>query len=379
MVLIGSEQEPPAPPPRRHTVLIGSEQEPPAPPSRRRLRRLWLVPVTAVVAAVAAVTAFLAVSATTGSQRSSPTANGHASASSRASSSRETSTTPPLPPPPPPPVDARPLASDPLPGEGHWVPAGRPTVWAPDGRPNGTVPVVYTTTLRPGSGSSPTGLALIDTKLTKTVLYAGTEEPSGSWPAQGAIDPSVRPELVAAFNSGFRLGTGSGGWYTDGRAALPLQDGYASLVVHADGSATVGVWGRDVTLTPDVVSVRQNLHLLVDGGAPANLGSSWGATLGGGSAVWRSAVGVDAAGDLIYAGGPGLDPAGLANVLVAAGCVRAMELDINPQWVSFSTYVAAPLAPPDQVQGTPLLAGMNYGPTHWLEPSSRDFLAVFTR
>jgi hypothetical protein len=241
------------------------------------------------------------------------------------------------------------------------------------------VPVVYTTTLRPGSGGSPIGLAWINTKLTKTVLYAGTGEPAGSWMFQGAIDPSVRPQLAAAFNSGFRLGTGSGGWYTDGKAALPLQDGYASLVIHADGSATVGLWGRDVGPAPDVVSVRQNLHLLVDGGAPANLGNSWGATLGGGTNVWRSAVGVDAGGNLIYAGGPALSPAGLADVLIAAGCVRAMELDINPQWVSFSTYAPVPLAAPDQVQGTPLLTGMNYGPTHWLEPSARDFLAVFIR
>jgi hypothetical protein len=309
-----------------------------------------------------------------GSGRSSPTAGAQ-----QRSSHGSTTTTAPPPPPPPPPADAQLLASAPVPGEGHWVPAGRVAVWAPDGRPNGTVPVVYTTTLRPGNGSSPTGLAWINTKLTKTVLYAGTGEPAGAWPAQGAIDPTVRPQLVAAFNSGFRLGTASGGWYTAGRAALPLQDGYASLAIHADGSATVGLWGRDVTLTPDVVSVRQNLHLLVDGGAPANLGSSWGATLGGGSNVWRSALGVDGGGNLIYAGGPALDPAGLAHVLVAAGCVRAMELDINPQWVSFSTYAPVPLAPPDQVQGTPLLAGMNYGPTHWLEPSSRDFLAVFTR
>ncbi len=354
-------------------VLIGSEKEP---PSRRRLRRLWFVPVAVVV--VAAATAVLATSGTSGPERSSRTASAQPGTPSRASSGRPT-TTLPLVPPPPPPADARPLVSPPLPGEGHWVPAGRVVVWAPDGRPNGTVPVVYTTTLRPGSGSAPTGLALINTRLTRTVLYAGTGEPGGTWPAQGAIDPSVRPQLAAAFNSGFRFGTGSGGWYTAGRAALPLQDGFASLVIHADGSATVGQWGRDVTLTPDVVSVRQNLHLLVDGGAPANLGSSWGATLGGGSDVWRSGVGVDANGNLIYAGGPALDPAGLATVLVAAGCTRAMELDINPQWVSLSTYAPVPLAPPDQVQGTSLLAGMNYGPTHWLEPSSRDFIAVFTR
>jgi hypothetical protein len=241
------------------------------------------------------------------------------------------------------------------------------------------VPVVYTATLRAGNGAAPTGLALINTSLTKTVLYAGTGEPAGSWPAQGAIDSTLRPQLVAAFNSGFRLGTASGGWYTSGRAALPLQDGFASLVIRGDGSATVGLWGRDVGLTPDVVSVRQNLHLLVDGGAPANLGSGWGATLGGGISVWRSGLGVDANGNLIYAAGPALTPAGLADVLVAAGCVRAMELDINPQWVSFSTYAQVDFAPPDQVQGTPLLPGMNYGPTHWLEPSSRDFIAVFTR
>jgi hypothetical protein len=361
-------------------VLIGSEKEPPSPAKRRRLRRLWLVPVAAVVVVAAVAAAVLATSGSTGPERSSRTASAQQASSQRHGSMRgaaSPTTTPP--PPPPPPPDARVLASGPLPGEGHWVPAGRMAVWAPNGRPVGTVPVVYTTTLRPGGGGSPTGLAWINTKLTKTVLYAGTAEPAGSWPFQGAVDPGVRSQLVAAFNSGFRLGTGSGGWYTAGRAALPLQNGYASLVVHADGSATVGLWGRDVSLTPDVVSVRQNLRLLVDGGAPANLGSGWGATLGGGSSVWRSAVGVDNGGNLIYAGGPGLDPASLANVLVAAGCIRAMELDINPQWVSFSTYAPVPLAPPDQVQGTPLLTGMNYGPTHWLEPSGRDFLAVFTR
>jgi hypothetical protein len=356
-------------------VLIGSEKAPPSPRPSRWLQRLWLVPLGVVVVGVAAVSAVLATAGSSGPGRSTSTVVAQPGTTRHGGST----TTARPPPPPPPPADARVLAGAPLPGEGHWVPAGRLAVWAPTGKPVGTVPVVYTTTLRPGGGGSPTGLAWINTTLTKTVLYAGTGEPAGTWPAQGAIDPSVRPQLVAAFNSGFRLGTGSGGWYTEGKAALPLQDGYASLVIHADGSATVGLWGRDVGPAPDVVSVRQNLHLLVDGGAPANLGNSWGATLGGGTNVWRSAVGVDAGGNLIYAGGPALSPSGLADVLVAAGCVRAMELDINPQWVSFSTYAPVPLAPPDQVQGTLLLTGMNYGPTHWLEPSSRDFFAVFTR
>jgi hypothetical protein len=119
------------------------------------------------------------------------------------------------------------------------------------------------------------------------------------------------------------------------------------------------------------VAVRQNLTLLIDGGtAAANLSpGAWGTTLGGVAATWRSGLGVDAQGNLVYAGGPGLLPGDLAQVLLDAGCVRAMQLDINPQWVTFSTYSGG--------QGTPLLSSMNYGPGHFLSPSSRDFVAVF--
>ena len=47
---------------------------------------------------------------------------------------------------------------------------------------------------------------------------------------------------------------------------LPLRAGAASFVIYVDGTATVGQWGRDVTMTPNVTSVRQNLDLLVDNG-----------------------------------------------------------------------------------------------------------------
>jgi hypothetical protein len=121
-----------------------------------------------------------------------------------------------------------------------------------------------------------------------------------------------------------------------------------------------------------VVSVRQNLGLLVDGGANLSGAGSWGATLGGVVYTWRSGVGVDATGNLLYGGGPGLDARSLAQVLIQAGAVRAMELDINPQWVSFSYYTGP-------ASGTDLVPGMVYGPSHWLSGSSRDFIAVFTR
>jgi hypothetical protein len=230
-----------------------------------------------------------------------------------------------------------------------------------------------TATLLPGRPGGPlSGVVRINEAVTRLVLYAGTVEPGGTWLNQGAVAAGQRGGLVAAFNAGFHTYASGGGWFDHGRAAVPLGPGVASLVIRADGSATVGMWGRDVTLTSDVVSVRQNLGLLVDGGANLAGTSYWGATLGGVRYTWRSGVGVDAAGDLLYAGGPGLDAQSLAQVLIDAGAVRAMELDINPQWVSFSYYSS-----PDT--GTDLLSGMLYGPSRWLSGSTRDFFAVFVR
>jgi hypothetical protein len=214
-------------------------------------------------------------------------------------------------------------------------------------------------------------------------LYAGTSEPYGTWLQQGAVATAQLPTLLAAFNSGFKIYSYQTGWYDHGRTAVPLEAGAASLVILTNGTATVGEWGRDVGLSPTVVSVRQNLTLLVDHGvAAANVGAAgqWGAVLGGGASTWRSGVGVTAAGNLVYVGGPYLDPSALARLLIAAGTVRAMELDINPQWVSFSTFThAGGIAGAGILGGNNLLAGMYYQPGHYLQPVSRDFFAVFGR
>jgi len=60
--------------------------------------------------------------------------------------------------------------------------------------------------------------------------------------------------------------------------------------------------------------------------------------------VWRSGIGVDRHGNLIYVAGEDQTVKSLATTLLHAGAVRAMELDINSYWVSFITY-GAPGAP----------------------------------
>lgn len=279
----------------------------------------------------------------------------------------------------PPPARVVPPVSPPLPHEGTWHPVGR-TV---DG-----VPAVYEAFVRPDAvhTSLVVGIAWMDTKLLKATLYSGNQIPGGGpYTHTAPIPPTATSSLVAAFNAGFRMPTANGGYYTDGHTVVPLRNGAASFVVYADGSSTVGMWGRDVTMTHNVVAVRQNLDLLVTGGKPVpglnrTTSSAWGATLGGGVYVPRSGLGITADGALVYVGGPGLSITTLGDLLVRAGAVRAMELDINQTWVNFAAYSpATPTAPATPQNGTDLISQptMSGTPSRYFQSWwQRDFITV---
>ena len=79
-------------------------------------------------------------------------------------------------------------------------------------------------------------------------------------------------------------------------------------------------------------------------------------------------------GNLIYAAGNDQTVASLAAALIRAGAVRAMELDINPYWVSFITYGGFGARGPAN-----LLPDMNRVATRYLTPDDRDFFAVYVR
>src|SRR6516162_2654372 len=229
-------------------------------------------------------------------------------------------------------------------GEGIWHPAGRLV--------NG-VSAVYETTIVPPGSTYRAGVAWLDTKLLSARLYSGTKSPGGGpYRYTAPIQAAQAVSLVAAFNGGFKMADAHGGYYTEGRVIDPLVQGAASLVIYAGGRITVGAWGTDVRMTPDVVAVRQNLVPLLENGQPTALAASanwqaWGSTCGVSSCAasvpgiehqWRSGAGVTSAGALVYVVGPGLDPLQLAQLLVRAGVVRGMQLDINPAWPVFASY-----------------------------------------
>ena len=139
-------------------------------------------------------------------------------------------------------------------------------------------------------------------------------------------------------------------------------------------------------MTPKVVAVLQNLALLVDKGQldpSASYGDTklWGHTLGANTVVARSGVGITATGALVYVAGPALTAKSLAESLQRAGAVRAMTLDINPEWVTFNlSRPPQPGRPRRRVTGTKLYPTCSAARRRYLAPTaeSRDFFAVLT-
>jgi len=176
-----------------------------------------------------------------------------------------------------------------------------------------------------------------------------------------------------------------GGYYTDGKMLLPLRNGAASFVVYSNGNVNIGSWGADVSMNPAVVSVRQNLNLIVSNSAAvpglnANDTTQWGYTLGNAVYVWRSAVGITSSGALVYVAGSALNIVDLANLHVDAGAVRGMEMDINTDWVNMSIYSPAPGTAAAATNGSTLLPSMSGGPGRYFQPWwARDFVTMSAR
>ena len=185
----------------------------------------------------------------------------------------------------------------------------------------------------------------IDPTLLRVRLVPGTRQPGGTWSEPPYIGAAAAVRAVAAFNGGFRVQDAHGGFYLRGRTTVPLRRGAASVLIDHDGRVNVGAWGTEVTKTPQVVAVLQNLVPMVDGGRVApdatyHDATVWGDTLGGATVVARSGIGVTSQGAVVYVAGPALTAKTLAESesLQRSGAVRAMTLDINPEWVTFNLY-----------------------------------------
>jgi len=269
------------------------------------------------------------------------------------------------------PGDIAPVIRPSLAGEGVWVPT---ETWS------GAGPPVQVAQFRSDSNypQMVAGVAWIDPHRTTISLYPGRLEPSVSLPrGPMEVPPANRSRLLATFNSGFKLADSHGGFALGGVTYAPMQPGIATFVHYSDGRVDIQSWPGGPQVPPGVDYARQNLPLIVEGGQPnPNLsdGPEWGATLGNAVRVWRSGIGIDAHGDLIYAAASDQTVGSLAEILIRAGAIRAMQLDINSYWDTFISY-----AQPGAGHPGSLLPGMTRPVTRYLTPDDRDFFAVSLR
>lgn len=268
-------------------------------------------------------------------------------------------------------------AGTPLPGEGEWRALYRVN----------HVTAIYGTFLRPDNVHTSYAAAIISMNphLLRFQLRPGTEDPGpGNWGASADIPPGARTGLAATFNSGFKIAQSGGGFYLNGAYRGVLTKGEATMVYYRSGGLAMGVWGDGphMHMTHNVVGVRQNLHPIVENGqipasVDSNVQTNWGATLGGGYYVWRSGAGVTRDGRIIYAYGPALNVRTLAELLKRAGCVEAMELDINPDWTNFMYY--KPGNDPANPTPVAMLPNQLEPAARYYSLANRDFTAVFAR
>ncbi len=252
-------------------------------------------------------------------------------------------------------------------GEGVW----RPATYSVTGSP-----AVLVTTFRTEAGAT-VYAALMDHTRTQLALYPGLNEPPVATPRGSAEVPhDQRWRVLATFNGGFKQNAGAGGFVVNGRVDAPLQTGMGTVVEYRNGRVDVVSWHSQAPVRT-LVFARQNLPLLVnDGRANPNAGElwRWGVTVGHYAQVWRTAVGIDRHGDIVYAAADGQTAASLAAVMVRLGAVRAVQLDINPEWPSFIAYGHRGGRDPYK-----LVPNYRQSADRYLSPDNRDFFAVYTR
>jgi hypothetical protein len=269
------------------------------------------------------------------------------------------------------PPSIKPVFADRLPGEGIWKRTGALV----DGR----APVLVTTFR--SELEYPRIVAYVawfDHARTALGFYPGRyEPPSAVVRGPMSVPYGERWRLLATFNGGFTYIDGHNGSSINGLSYEPLKDGLGTLIGYRDGRIDIKTWTGGSNAGPTVAFARQSLPLIIQDGRlnPAlNDSSQWGLTLGNAVRVWRTGVGIDRRGNVIYAAANDQTVVTLARILQRAGAVRALQFDINPEWPTLITYTHHRGLEPSKV-----VPNVQQPATRYLVADDRDFFTVYRR
>lgn len=245
--------------------------------------------------------------------------------------------------------------------------------------------VMAYTFVRPDNDRPYSIVTIAQLDMSKMILgaVAGIKEPGGKI---GNVGPGKVPaeiidsnRLVAAFDGGFQYRDGEYGMIVDGKTYLPLKNDLGTVVGYKNGEVKIIDYiGQD--LGSNVAFVRQNCPILITDGRlgvddPKNK-KLWGRTMTSSIYTWRTGLGINKKGNILFAVGNSLTPTTLAAALKMAGATDAIQLDINPNWVRFNIFNPKGNG---EYDSKPLTRDLKNGATAYLTGYSKDFFYVYKK
>ena len=267
-------------------------------------------------------------------------------------------------------------------GDGVWVPInGRAKI-------DGTSTMVKTM-VHPDHERPYTVLALVAMDLPRIQLHAaaGTLEPrDSSFPEDmrsGRVPDELLDDVIAAFNGGFQTIHGGYAMMVDGHKIGEPREDACTVGLYPDGAIRIRSWSVLAPDTSKMTAYRQTPRCLVENGErhpelENRYNTSWGAVVGGGTVIRRSALGLSEDGKILFFGmGDALTARSLADGMKAAGAYDAAQLDVNHVFPRFVFFGDAS----DGVQAVaPLCRGFSFSPGDYVKsPMARDFFFVTPR
>jgi hypothetical protein len=269
-------------------------------------------------------------------------------------------------------------------GDGVWIPIADP------GQKSGT-PALYKALVHPDPKRSFAAVAVVamDASRVDLTLVSGTTEPESiTVPKEhrsGVVPKDRLPDLIAAFNGGFKATHGHYGMMIGGETFLAPRDMACTVALYKDRSLRIRTWPALKDTEGDMLAYRQTPPCLLEEGktnAALSLeyNRNWGATVSGETVIRRSAIGVAPGGKTIFYGlGEAVTAQALAQAMRSVGAENAAQLDVNYSYPRFLLYDrSAPGDAPHAVSA--LIHDIKFQAAEYVtEASIRDFFYVTRR
>lgn len=201
----------------------------------------------------------------------------------------------------------------------------------------------------------------------------------------GLVPEAHKVRLLAVFNGGFQPRHGRWGMRVDRTTLLPAKNDGCTVAIDEQNRIVVEPWTRLGDREPELLAYRQTPPCLV------NQGELHPLLVRGKERRWagfdpkrvtrrRSAIGVDASGQVLFYGiGEEMGPGVLGVGMRAVGAVNAAELDINWSWTRFLVFGRTEEPPTLDVIATLIPDTVKNAGEYLERPSARGFFYLFTR